>query len=99
MAGLLWIKRPDVAAELKLTDEQKKKAAVYQAEARKEMEELLHSTTRRDRQAELRKLHAASKKRLLDLLTDEQEAKFQEMIGEPFRGELRFDEPPLVEEK
>ena len=99
VAGLLWIKRPDIAAELKLTDEQKKKAVEYQEAARKEMEALLHSTTRRDREAELRKLHAASKKRLLDLLTDEQEAKYQEMIGDPFRGELRFDEPPLVEEK
>ena len=55
VAGLLWIRRPDVAAKLKLTDEQKKKAALYQEEARKEMEELLHSPTRRDRQAELRK--------------------------------------------
>jgi hypothetical protein len=99
VAGLLWIKRPDVAAELKLTDEQKKKAAIYQEEARKEMEELLHTTTRRDRQAELRKLHENSKKRLLELLTDEQEAKFHELIGHPFRGELSFDEPPIVEEK
>lgn len=99
VAGLLWIKRPEIAAELKLTDAQKKKAAEYQEEAHKEMEELLHSTTRRDRHAELRKLHESCKKRLLDLLTDEQETKYHEMIGHPFRGELRFDEPPLVDEK
>jgi Spy/CpxP family protein refolding chaperone len=98
VAGLMWITRPDVAAALKLTDEQKKKAAEYQKVARKEMEELLHSETRRDRQAELRKLHATCKERVLELLTDEQEAKFHEMIGHPFRGELSFDEPPLVEE-
>jgi hypothetical protein len=98
VAGLLWINTPDAAA-LMLTDEQKKKAAQYQQEARKELEELLHSTTRRDRHAELRKLHETSKKRLLELLTDEQETKYHELIGPPFRGELRFDEPPLVEEK
>ncbi len=98
VAGLLWITRPDVAAELKLTDEQKQKAAEYQQLAHREMEELLHSETRRDRRAELRRLHETSKKRVLDLLTDEQEAKFHEMIGPPFHGELRFDEPPLVEE-
>jgi len=98
VAGLLWINTPDAAA-LKLTDEQKKKAAKYQQEARKELEELLHSTTRRDRHAELRKLHETSKKRLLELLTDEQETKYHELTGPPFRGELRFDEPPLVEEK
>jgi hypothetical protein len=99
VAGLLWIKQPHIAAALKLTEDQIKKAGQYQEEARKEMEELLHSTTRRDRHAELRKLHETSKKRLLDLLTDEQETKFHEMIGPPFKGELRFDEPPLVEQK
>jgi hypothetical protein len=99
VAGLLWIKRPDVAAELKLTDEQKKKAAAYQEEARKEMEELLYSSRKRDRHAELRKLNETCKKRLLELLTDEQEAKYHDMIGRPFEGELRFDEAPLVEEK
>jgi hypothetical protein len=99
VAGLLWINRPDIATAIKLTDEQKKKAAQYQQEARKEMEELLHSTTRRDRHAEMRKLHATSKNRLLELLTDEQETTYHAMTGPPFRGELRFDEPPLVEEK
>ena len=99
VAGLLWIRQPEVIAELKLTDEQKKKAAKYQEEAKKEMEELLHSPVRRDRHAEMKKLHEASKKRLLELLTDEQEAKYHEMIGPPFKGELRFDEPPLFEEK
>jgi Spy/CpxP family protein refolding chaperone len=98
VAGLMWITRPEVADALKLTDEQKKKAAEYQKVARKEMEELLHSETRRDRQAELRKLHATCKERVLELLTDEQEAKFHEMIGHPFRGELSFDEPSLIEE-
>jgi hypothetical protein len=99
VAALLWIKRPEVAAVFKLTDEQKKQAAKYQDEARKEMEELLYSTTRRDRHAELRKLNETCKKRFLELLTDEQEARYNELTGPPFRGELRFDEPPLVEEK
>lgn len=99
VAGLLWIKQPHIAMALKLTEDQIKQAGKYQEEARKEMEELLHSTTRRDRHAELRKLHETSKKRLLDLLTDEQETKFNEMIGAPFRGELRFDEPALIEQK
>jgi hypothetical protein len=98
VAGLLWIKQPEIVAVLKLTDEQKKKAGVYLDEAKKEMEELLHSPVRRDRHAEMKKHHEASKKRLLELLTDEQEAKYMEMIGAPFKGELRFDEPPLFEE-
>jgi hypothetical protein len=93
VAGLLWISRPEVASALKLTDEQKQKVVELQKEARKEMEELLYSEKRRDRDAELRKHQEACKKRVLDLLTDEQEAKYKELSGEPFRGELRFDEP------
>jgi hypothetical protein len=99
VAGLMWINRPDIAAALNLTDEQKKKALEYQRQARKDMEALLHSTTRRDRHAEMRKVHEDSKKALLELLTDEQEVKYHEMKGEPFRGELRFDESPLGDEK
>ena len=93
VAGLLWITRPEVAAALKLTDEQKQKVVELQKAARKEMEELLYSETRRDRQAELRRHQEACKQRVLELLTDEQEAKYNELIGEPFRGELKFDEP------
>ena len=92
VAGLLWITRPEVADALKLTDEQKLKIVDLQKAARKEMEELLYSETRRDRQAELRKHQEACKLRVLELLTDEQEAKYNELIGEPFRGELKFDE-------
>ena len=92
VAGLLWITRPEVAAALKLTDEQKQKIVGLQKAARKEMEELLYSETRRDRQAELRRHQEACKRRVLELLTDEQEAKYNELVGEPFRGELKFDE-------
>jgi len=92
VAGLLWMTRPEVATALKLTDDQKEKIVEIQKAARKEMEELLHSETRRDRQAELRRHQEACKQRVLELLTDEQEAKYNELIGEPFRGELKFDE-------
>jgi hypothetical protein len=93
VAGLVWITRPEVASSLKLTDEQKQKVVELQNAARKEMEQLLYSEARRDRQAELRKHHEACKQRMLDLLTDEQETKYNELLGKPFRGELRFDEP------
>jgi hypothetical protein len=47
----------------------------------------------------VRKHRAAAKQRMLELLTDEQEAKYNELAGPPFLGELRFDEPPLADEK
>ena len=99
VAGLLWIRRPEIIKALKLTDEQLKKADKYREESRREIEEILHSPTERDRHAEVRKHRAAAKERMLELLTDEQEAKYLELMGPPFHGELRFDEPPLVEEK
>jgi hypothetical protein len=99
VAGLLWVTRPEIASALKLTAEQKAKAVQLQADARVEMEDLLHSKTRRDRHEKLRELHATSKKDLLELLTEEQETKWKELAGEPFHGELRFDEPRPESEK
>jgi hypothetical protein len=93
VAGLLWITQPEVAAALQLTGEQKEKVVALQNAARKELEELLYSETRRDRPAELRKHQQACKERIVELLTDEQEAKYKEMAGEPFQGALKFDEP------
>lgn len=88
LAGLMWVTHPDVAAELKLTDEQKAKAKEYQKKARKEMHDMLSSETEAGKQEKLRELRATSRKRLLELLTDEQETKWKEMYGEPFTGEI-----------
>jgi len=92
VAGLLWLTKPHVASELKLTDEQKEKARKYQQEARAELEDLLHSATTADRHAKLKELRETSKKRIFDLLTPEQEVTWHELMGPPFKGELRFDE-------
>ena len=93
LAGLMWVTHPDVAAELKLTDEQKAKAKAYQEEARKEMHDMIRSETGAGKEEKLRELRATSRKRLLELLTDEQETKWKEMAGEPFTGELNFGPP------
>lgn len=97
VAGLMWVTHPDVAAELELTDVQKAKAKAYQEEARKEMHDMIRSETGAGKEEKLRELRATSRKRLLELLTDEQETKWKEMIGEPFTGELSLD--PTHEDK
>jgi hypothetical protein len=89
-AGLLCVTRPHVAKELKLSDEQKKRAAQMQQEARDEVEELIHETGDEQKDAKLRELHETSRKRLTELLTDEQESKWKELTGKPFKGEIRF---------
>lgn len=89
-AGLLCITRPHIAKELKLSEEQKKRAAQMQQEARDEVEELIHETSDAQKDAKARELRQTSEKRLMELLTDEQESKWKELTGAPFRGEIRF---------
>ncbi len=91
VAGLLWVTRPEIASELKLTDEQKAQARQLQKKARREMQDVIYSDTRGDRNEKLRQLRKTSRHRLLDLLTDEQEAKWKEMAGAPFHGRLHFE--------
>ncbi len=93
MAGLLCLTRPEVAARLNLTADQKKQAHQLQKEARREAEELIHATKKGQRHEKLRELHATSLKSIDELLTDEQEAIWSEMIGPPFKGDLFFFEP------
>lgn len=89
-AGLLCVTRPRVAKELKLSEEQKKRAAQMQQEARDEVEDLIHVTSDKQKDAKARELRETSDKRLMELLTDDQEAKWKELTGAPFRGEIRF---------
>ena len=93
-AGFMWITRPDIAAKLELTPEQKEKAAELQKAAHKEMHDVIHTPgSWEDKHATLKELHAANEKKLMALLTDAQEAKWKEMCGAPFAGELRLHDP------
>lgn len=91
-AGLLWVTRPEIAKELNLSAEQKKRASQMQQEARDEMERAIHETSEAQKDAELAKLRKTSRDRLMELLTDEQETKWKKMSGEPFKGEISFAE-------
>ncbi|HEY3967709.1 MAG TPA: hypothetical protein VGM05_24320 [Planctomycetaceae bacterium] len=93
MAGLLCVTRPEIASKLNLTADQKKQAHELQKEARRDAEEVIHSTKKAERHEKLRELHKTSLKSINELLTDEQEAIWSEMIGPPFKGDLFFFEP------
>jgi hypothetical protein len=90
-AGLLLATSPKIASRLGLTDQQKQLLARHQDEARSEMADLLHSKTREGREEKLQELRKTSRKRLMDVLTDEQEAKWKETIGAPFQGKFRYE--------
>lgn len=90
VAGLLWVIRSDVAAELSLTDEQKQKIREMHREAQKEAVEALRSNSGSVEEEKFREMRQSNRKRLMSVLTDEQKAKWKEMAGTPFRGELHF---------
>jgi hypothetical protein len=91
VAGLLWVTRPDVARKLNLTDEQKKKAREVRRTAHKEMQEAVYGGSDEGREARIRAQVKANRKRLMDLLTEEQRATWKRLAGPPFKGDLSKD--------
>jgi hypothetical protein len=90
IAGLQCVTRHDLASKLKLTADQKKRVQEMQKEARKEAEDLLYATDKSKQREKLRELREINRKRVQELLTDEQELAWKNMTGEPFTGDLAF---------
>lgn len=90
VAGLLWIMRSDVAAALNLTDDQKEKIRELHREARKEAQEALRTDNKAVEDEKFQEMRRKNRQRLTSVLTDDQKAKWREMAGAPFRGELHF---------
>ncbi|HEY2250851.1 MAG TPA: hypothetical protein VGH74_07305 [Planctomycetaceae bacterium] len=91
--GILALTRKDVASKLKLTDDQIKKAHNLQREARRDAEELLHTTQKDQKRAKFRQLEETGRKHVMELLNDEQETTWKEMTGQPFTGDLAYFDP------
>jgi len=91
VAGLLWVTRSDIAKELKLTKEQRKKLHELQKKAHEEMHALVHAEKEAGREEKIRAMVKLNKKRLLDVLTDDQKAEWKKLAGEMFKGDLSKD--------
>jgi Spy/CpxP family protein refolding chaperone len=91
VAGLLWLSRDEIARDLNLTTEQQAKVKQLQAEAKREMQEALHANDSGDKHARFKELRNTNRKRLLDLLNDEQEATWKQLAGPTFNGDLGFE--------
>jgi Spy/CpxP family protein refolding chaperone len=96
--ALTQLTKPEIAKELKLTDDQVKKFKEMQTEARKALAELLRS---RDpgKSQKLAKLHQETRTTILAALTEEQKAKVREMVGPPFEGEIVIEESDAPKDK
>jgi hypothetical protein len=87
--------RPEVAKELQLTQEQAKQVQAIRESATREMGKLSEDAASRE---ELRKKRAEYAKRaeekVLKVLTEQQRAQWRELLGEPFKGELKRGSGP-----
>lgn len=85
---------PEVQKELNLSDEQKEKIRAIQQDAAQAMRELFQpggdpNETRR----KIEEFRKSTDQKLMNLLTDAQKNKLNELKGEPFKGEIRFRPP------
>ena len=92
VTGVYQLGRPEVVKALNLTEEQQTKFEEMQKEARKALEEIITSTERAGKTEKLAKLREETSKKIMAALTDEQKAKVREIVGEPFTGEIVFEE-------
>jgi hypothetical protein len=93
VTGAYQLTRPEAARALSLTDEQQAKFKELEKEAHKDLLAIVNSTDRATKNAKLAKLREAINKKIETLLTDEQKTKARELVGEPFKGEILFEEP------
>jgi len=90
--ALTQLTKPEMAKELKLSDEQVKKFKDLQTEARKALADLIEAKDRAGKTEKLAKLREETRTKILAVLTDEQKTKVREMAGPPFEGEIVFEE-------
>jgi polyphosphate kinase 2 (PPK2 family) len=90
--ALTQLTKPEMAKELKLTDEQVKKFKDMQTEARKALVEIIEAKERAGKSEKLAKLREETRKKILAVLTEEQQKKVREIAGPPFEGEIVFEE-------
>jgi len=82
---------PEVAAELKLTPAQTEEIETIQEDTGAEMRGVAEEMEgdREGMRKKFTEMAAATKAKIVDLLTPDQQGKYKELLGEPFEGELR----------
>jgi hypothetical protein len=92
VTGLHELNRPEVAKLLNLREEQQQKFKELQKEHRKQLMEIIQPKEREGRNEKLAKLREDTRNKVRAILTDEQKAKVRELVGEPFKGAILFEE-------
>jgi len=87
---------PPLAKELNLTDEQQKKVRELQNAMDKELDKIYagDAASRDDARKKSEELTKTTRTKMLDVLTEPQRERWQELLGTPFKGELRREPNP-----
>ncbi len=81
----------EVVEALKLTNEQKQEVEKINHESRfAQMRELIKGAADEEDRKKIEELRKDASEKVVKLLSDEQKAKWKDLQGEPFKGELRF---------
>jgi hypothetical protein len=92
VAGLVLVTKPSIAKELNLTPEQTKKAVKLQKKVHEKFHEVTKAGSSEGRNEKLAELRKTGHEHLIKLLTDQQRAQWEQMVGAPFKGTLVFEE-------
>jgi Spy/CpxP family protein refolding chaperone len=87
----MQLRRPSIIKALKLTKEQRRKINKLRREARQKLSEFLDEKDREGLSDKFAKLRAATKKKVMAILTAKQKEKIREMVGEEFKGKFIFE--------
>jgi hypothetical protein len=94
VTALHQLTQPEAAKTLNLTEAQQAKFKAMHAEAHKKFIAILEAKEGREaRHQKLKQLREETYKAIGEVLTAEQKAKAKELVGEPFTGELQFEDP------
>jgi serine/threonine protein kinase len=85
---------PEVARVLLLSPEQKDKIRALQEETHRSLRAAFRPGPRPDGWKKAEEVWKSEREQAMQVLTDEQRARWQELTGEPFRGEVRPPFPP-----
>ncbi len=80
---------PEVAQSLALTDKQKELAATIQQGAQSEMRDLFQAGANEEARTKMQEIQKKTSEQVLGVLTPEQQTKWKELTGEPFKGEIQ----------
>jgi hypothetical protein len=97
VGGVGTFNNPDVVTALKITDDQKAEFQKIGQETFAQIRELMQGAggpPDEDTMKKMRALQTEASEKAVKLLTEEQSKKWKEMIGEQFKGEIRFGPRP-----